>query len=151
LQHITIFVQAAYHSIRGSHIITFRGVMNSFKETLPDFYQELFNALENLSRSEVAEQLPNLSIERHTLDKAANAMYLYTSGVRELNEIEKNIIGVKHEECLELAEVPGIVSIDLDNFKRIMGIEILDRPDIENKFKLRLVLSWCMSLLSTNR
>jgi len=109
--------------------------MMSLKEKLPDFYQELFNALENLSCSEIAEQLPNLSIERHTLDKTVNAMYLYTNGVRELNEIEKNIIGVKYEESLELTEVPGVVVIDLDNFNRIMGIEILDRPDIENKFK----------------
>lgn len=109
--------------------------MKSLKETLPNLYQELLSALENLNRTEVAEQLPNLSIERHTLDKTANALYLYTSGVRQLNEVEKNIVGVKHKECLELNEVPGMVVIDLDNFNRIMGIEILDRLDVQKSFR----------------
>ena len=62
-------------------------------------------------------------------------MYLYTGGTRELNEVEQTVIGVKHEECLELSDVPGMVVIDLDNFNRVMGIEVLDRPDVESKLR----------------
>lgn len=107
--------------------------MALLRETLPNFYQELLNALEKLNRTEVVEQIPGLSVDRYTLDEEEHAMYLYTGRVRELNDIERNVIGVKHGECLELKEMPGMVVIDLDNFNRFMGIEILDRPDIENE------------------
>ena len=123
------------NSLRSSHTSGVRDIMKLLKDTLSGFYQELISALENLNRAEVAQQLSNLSIERYTFDEAASAIYLYTSGVRELNDIEKNIISVKHGECLELNEILGMVVIDLDNFNRIMGIEILDRPDIKNKLK----------------
>jgi hypothetical protein len=43
---------------------------------------------------------------------------------RELNDVERNVISVKHAHTMD---VPGEMwmNIDLDNFERLMGIEIL--------------------------
>ena len=108
--------------------------MEFLKEKLPEFYIELKEALEKQKRSEVIEQLSNLTINRFRLDEENNAMYIYVDGVRELNQIEKSLMSVRHKECITL-EVPGMIVIDLDNFDRIIGIEVLDRPDIEEKMK----------------
>ena len=65
-----------------------------------------------------------------TFDPDANAGYVYVRSGRELNAVERNIIGVKHGRTVE---VPGDIwmYIDLDNFDRPTGIEILAAsPDL---------------------
>ena len=105
------------------------------KERLPDFYQELSAALASTNRADILEQLPTLTIERFTLDEAEHAMYIYVAGTRVLNDVEKGVIGVKHRECLTLNSLQGMVVLDIDNFNRVMGIEVLDRPDVEAVMK----------------
>lgn len=94
----------------------------------------MMTALNNMARFDISEQFPALTINRATLDTVDHAIYIYTDGVRDLNKIESTIIGVKHKESIEVKGVSGIVVIDLDNFDRIMGIEILDRTDLEQYF-----------------
>jgi len=43
--------------------------------------------------------------------------------VATLNVIDEKIVGVRHEETIEV--VPGEVFVDLDNHNRVVGIEIL--------------------------
>jgi len=109
--------------------------MKKLKEVLPDFCDEIEAELVRIGRRDVRDQLDVLTLERHTIDDSVGAMCLYVGGVRELNDVERNIIGVKHGECLPLSEVPGMVVVDLDNFERVMGIEILDRSDIVSKLR----------------
>ena len=109
--------------------------MTLLKESLPSFYKEIEGALNSLNLQNVISQLPNLTIERFTLDEKVHAMYIYVAGVRKLNKVESSIIGVKHKDNIVL-ELPGMVVVDLDNFDRVMGIEVLDRPDIETQIKL---------------
>lgn len=69
-------------------------------------------------------QIHNARVVRVTFDPEANAGYIYVHSGRELNAVERNIIGVKHAHTMA---VPGELwmAIDLDNFERLMGIEIL--------------------------
>ena len=104
--------------------------MRSLRECLPKFYEELTDSLENMQRTDILEQMSTLAVDRFTNDESAGAIYIYTGGQRELNQVERNVIGVKHEECVSLSELEGMIVIDVDNFGRVMGIEVLDRPDV---------------------
>ena len=108
--------------------------MKKLKDTAPVFYEEMLTSLNNMGHLDIAAQLPALTINRKTLDKVDHAIYIYTDGVRDLNKIESTTIGVKHKKSIEVKSVCGIVVIDLDNFDRIMGVEILDRTDLEQYF-----------------
>ena len=70
------------------------------------------------------KQIRSARVARVTFDPDADAGYIYVHSGRELNAVERNVIGVKHAHTME---VPGDVwiYIDLDNFERLMGIEIL--------------------------
>jgi hypothetical protein len=44
--------------------------------------------------------------------------------------VEQNVIGVRHEGSYPVDAIEGMVVLDTDNFGRLVGIEILDRPDV---------------------
>jgi uncharacterized protein YuzE len=69
-------------------------------------------------------QIRSARVARVTFDPDADAGYIYVRSGRELNAVERNVIGVKHAHTME---VPGEtwMNVDLDNFERLMGIEIL--------------------------
>ena len=69
-------------------------------------------------------QIRGARVARATFDPDADAGYIYVHSGRELNAVERNVIGVKHAHTMS---VPGDMwmNIDLDNFERLMGIEIL--------------------------
>ena len=97
---------------------------------MPGFYQEVVDSLSNIDRTDVAEQMEQITLDRFTNDESVGALYLYAGGQRELNQVEQNVIGVKHGECVSLGDLEGMVVVDIDNFGRVMGIEVLDRPDV---------------------
>ena len=109
--------------------------MIRISELLPDFVAAAQASLEAQGHSELAQQLVSLELSRWTHDPEADAMYLYLSGQRPLNVVEQNIIGVRHGECIELEDLEGMVVLDIDNFQRISGIEILWREDILTELK----------------
>ena len=73
------------------------------------------------------DQVRHAQVVRVTFDAETNAGYIYVRAGRELNAVERNIIGVKHGQTIE---VPADLwmNIDLDNFERLMGVEILTPP-----------------------
>ena len=105
------------------------------KDAVPNFYNEMLTAIIALGRSDVADQLPELTLARHTYDDNVHAMYIYVGGTRKLNRVEKTTISAKHEECLELKEIDGVVVLNIDDFNRVMGIEVVDRPDVSSELK----------------
>jgi uncharacterized protein YuzE len=109
--------------------------MMRISELLPDFAAAAQGSLEAQGHSELAQQLVSLELSRWTHDPEADAMYLYLSGQRPLNVVEQNIVGVRHGECIVLEDLDGMVVLDIDNFQRISGIEILGREDILKELK----------------
>ena len=109
--------------------------MEKLEKLLPGFAAEMKDALTELARADLAEMIPVLTLNQVTYYAEADALYLCIRGTRELNVVEKNIIGVKHGESIELKACPGIVVLDTDNFGRISCIEILGRKDVYDKLK----------------
>jgi uncharacterized protein YuzE len=99
--------------------------MDDLKTLLPDVVLQLEAALGK--NRDFVEQLRTARISRVTFDPDAPAGYIYVRTGRELNVVERNIIGTKHGHTME---VPGglWMNIDLDNFERLTGIEILAPP-----------------------
>ena len=72
------------------------------------------------------------AIARVTFDDTAGYIYLQPS--HELNVVETNIVGVRHGETVEV-KTPYWTNIDIDNFGRLAGIEILAPGDIEDELR----------------
>lgn len=103
--------------------------MRPLVDVLPDLVSDIENALIRIGRGDVADQLREVKLERWTYDEFADAGYLYLGSPRGLNVVDRNIVGVKHGETLcptdELA-----VNLDLDNHRRLIGIELLAAKSI---------------------
>src|SRR4051812_27551910 len=96
----------------------------AFPEAFPAFNDELVLALRDVGHSGVAEQFAVVSVNRVTQNKAGTAGYIYVSESRPLNAVERNVIGVKHGRSIRLS-LPGMIVVDLDNFGRVRGVELL--------------------------
>ena len=103
--------------------------MSSLAETLPDLVSDIENALIRIGRGDVADQLREAHLERWTYDEFANVAYLYLASPRALSVVDQNVLGVKHGETLcPSDDLP--VNLDLDNHRRLTGIELLDARSI---------------------
>ena len=108
-------------------------------DELPVLFPSVVMQLEKaLGKSaDFIDQIRTARVVRVTFDPDANAAYIYVRSGRDLNAIEENVIGVKHGHTME---VPGEIwmCIDVDNFERLMGIEILAAsPEL-----LQLLTEW---------
>jgi uncharacterized protein YuzE len=104
--------------------------MSPLAEAFPILARELSERLRADNEVSLADQLDVAIVDRVTFDPDANAGYIYLRPSRELNVIEKNIVGAKHRETKEV-QTQYWTMIDIDTFDRIMGIEVLNPGDIE--------------------
>ncbi len=79
---------------------------------------------------ELEAQLSNLLVNSWRYDDESDAWTVSVRGGRELDIVETRVIGAKYGRTVPLDELVGIVNIDLDNFERIAGIEVIGRPDL---------------------
>ena len=108
--------------------------MSSLIESFPSLASELSRQLRLAGRESIADQVEAATIVRVTFDEGANASYIYVQPSRKLNLVEMNIVGIRHEETLEV-ETPYWTNIDIDNFGRLAGIEILAPGELKNKLR----------------
>ncbi|MGA2440146.1 MAG: DUF2283 domain-containing protein [Tepidisphaeraceae bacterium] len=99
-------------------------------DAVPELANRLISALRAIGRPEIAEQLTVVHLRHSTYDQDVDAGYLYVTESRPLNVVEQNVIGVKHGECVTLDQLPGTVVIDVDNFGRVKGIELLGYAEV---------------------
>ncbi|MDP9174386.1 MAG: DUF2283 domain-containing protein [Planctomycetota bacterium] len=99
-------------------------------KVLPEFVNHLITALQASGRGEIADQLSSVHMRHSSYDKDADAGYLRVTESRPLNIVEQNVIGCRHGECVTLDKLPGMVVIDLDNFGRVQGIELLGHAEV---------------------
>jgi uncharacterized protein YuzE len=105
-------------------------------ETFPSLAREVSESLRALGRSELAEQLDAAVVARVTFDESAGAGYVYVESGRHLNVVEANVIGARHGETITV-ETQFDAVIDVDNFGRLMGIEILAPGVLATELKRR--------------
>jgi len=106
--------------------------MGSLATQLPKLVSDLATALRTAGRDDLAAQLSEVDIERHTYDTSCDAAYIYLRSPRQLNVVEQNIVGVKHGETIPV-EHEYWVNLDTDNFGRLTGIELLSGGDVAAK------------------
>jgi len=108
-------------------------IKDALKILVPGIAQQLQIAFDK--NRDFVDQVQTAIVTRVTFDQEANAGYIYVRAGRELNAVERNIIGVKHGHTMP---VPGDmwIAIDLDNFERLTGIEILT-PSSELEARLK--------------
>ncbi|QJR13493.1 DUF2283 domain-containing protein [Usitatibacter palustris] len=101
-------------------------------DALPHVVNDLKGALLQIGRGDIVDQLAEVSVERWTYDDMADATYIYVGSLRSLNEVDLNIIGGRHGETVSLYDELGM-NIDLDNHRRIAGVEILEGRHIADQ------------------
>ena len=106
--------------------------MSTLVETLPDLVRDLESPLLRIGRADVVDQLREVEIERWTYDDFADAVYLYLQSPRTLNMADENIVDAKHGETVSVYDDLGI-NLDLDNHRRLTGIEILEGRAIASR------------------
>jgi hypothetical protein len=109
--------------------------MRTIGKILPDFIRQVGGRLRELGRDDLADQVPVLELENWTCDRGVKSIYIYLSGQRDLNVVQEKGIGAKHDECLELSDLGGTVVVDIDNFSRPLGIEVIGRGDVERQLR----------------
>ena len=101
-------------------------------DMLPEFVDSIVSSLLSDGRADLADQLMDLEVSRTSYDPApgVKALYIFLTGQRRLNIVEKNIVGSGYTESIPIEGFDGMVVVDIDNFDRLTGIEIIDREDL---------------------
>lgn len=122
------------------------------KNALPKFYGEITELIRDIGKVDLLEQLPYMQITSRCPCKEENCASFNVKTSRSLNIVEKNIIGSKYDESIDLDAKKGMIIMDLDNFGRITGFEVLGRPDVseslnKNGFKMKTIWQMKKSII----
>jgi hypothetical protein len=101
-------------------------------DALPDFADELAESLRATGRDDLAEQIREVEITGWNHDVECDAASICLRSPRQLNIVERNIIGIKHGETVPVKHYRW-VNLDVDNFGRIMAIELLNPGNIPTR------------------
>ncbi len=99
--------------------------MINVQDRFPELVEALANALERANEHDLSNQVREAVAARVTFDSAANAAYLYLEPNRKLNVVEQNVMDQRIARTMQI-ETPFWTMLDIDNFDRVVGIEILD-------------------------
>jgi uncharacterized protein YuzE len=110
--------------------------MSLLVEAFPLLAAELSRALRDGGRASLADQVDQSVIDKVTFDGSADAGYIYVHPSRDLNVVETNIVGVRHGETIEVKTQYG-TNIDMDDFARLVGVEVLDPGELMNELMRR--------------
>jgi uncharacterized protein YuzE len=95
----------------------------------PEFASQLAEALAEAGDYDIGQSFSESSISTCTYDSSCHACYIYVEPSRLLNTFEIDMMGVKHGRTIEVNH-PFWVYIDVDNFDRPVGIELLNASSI---------------------
>ena len=99
--------------------------MISVKEKFPELVEALAEALEKADEVDLSCQVREAVARRVTFDNSANAAYLYLEPKRTLNVVEQNVMDQRIAKTMQV-ETSFWTVLDVDNFDRLVGIEVLD-------------------------
>lgn len=93
-------------------------------ELLPQFTKEVRTALSAAGEVKLADQVGGLIVYKCNYDPSCDAGYIRVQAANTLNVIDQNIIGTRHVRTVPIQH-PCDIYVDVDNFDRITGIELL--------------------------
>jgi hypothetical protein len=113
----------------------------SFASAFAQLTSDLTSELRATGRADLARELEGCRVRDVSFDPAANAGLVTLEAVRELNVVERNVVGQRLSQVIPFSHAP-YASLQLDNFGRIIGIELSAPPP---------ALGALMKLISDNR
>jgi uncharacterized protein YuzE len=111
-------------NVRGHHV--------TLAEFLPQFTMELRDALAAMGEANLADQLQEAKVVGRSYDPECTAGYIRLESARQLNVVERNVIGANHGRTIEVPHRYW-VNVDVDNFNRISGVELLSASEFAAK------------------
>ncbi len=115
--------------------------MRFFAGALPELAFDLAWELRSTGRADLARELEDCTIKTVSYDAETDAGLIALDPPRKLNAVERNVIGQKLGQVIAFSGTP-YASLQLDNFGRIVAVELLAPP--RN-------LRWILLLTPNNR
>jgi hypothetical protein len=98
--------------------------MTKLIDAFPVLAREVSNSLRALGHLQLADQVDGAVVVDVSFDESAGAGYVKVEPSRVVNVVEANIIGARYGRTIAVESQFDAV-VDLDNFERLLGIEIL--------------------------
>ena len=115
--------------------------MLSFASAFAQLASDLTSELRVTGRVDLARELEGCRVRDVSFDPQANAGLVTLEPLRELNIVERNVVGQRLSQVIPFSRAP-YASLQLDNFGRIIGVEVSAPPP---------TLGALMSVISGNR
>lgn len=108
--------------------------MWSFAGAFPELAFDLGSELRATGRADLARELEASSVKSVSYDSETDAGLVALEAERQLNVVERNVIGQKLGQVIAFGG-SRYASLQLDNFGRVVGVELLAPPK-ELRWKL---------------
>ena len=101
--------------------------MQPFASVFPQLAFVLATELRATGRADLARELESCTVRTVSFDSEANTGVVALEPRRELNSVERNVVGQKLGQVIPFAR-PRYASLQLDNFGRLIGVELVAAP-----------------------
>jgi len=101
--------------------------MQPFSSVFPELAFVLAAELRASGRADLARELEASDVKAVSFDSNANAGVVDLKPPRELNSVERNVIGQKLGQVIPFSR-PSYASLQLDNFGRVVAVALVAPP-----------------------
>jgi len=101
--------------------------MQSFASLFPPLAFALATELRATGRADIARELEACIVKTVSYDSAADRGSIALEPPQKLNAVERNIVGQKLGQVIRFPR-PHYACLQLDNFGRVIGVELLEPP-----------------------
>jgi hypothetical protein len=101
--------------------------MRAFATIFRQLSSDLASELRATGRTDLARELEACAVRRVSFDSEADAGAVALEPMRKLNVVERNVIGEKLGQVISFSG-PSYASLQLDNFGRVIAIDISGPP-----------------------
>jgi hypothetical protein len=108
--------------------------MGSFAGAFPELAFDLAAELRATGRVDLARELEACTVRGVTYDPESDAGLVALEPERQLNAVERNVVGQKLGQVIAFGGA-SYASMQLDNFGRVIAVELLEPPK-ELRWKL---------------
>jgi hypothetical protein len=116
--------------------------MRAFTTVFSQLSSDLVSELRATGRTDLARELEACALRHVSFDSEAHAGMVALEPIRKLNVVERNVIGEKLGQVISFSG-PSYASLQLDNFGRVIAIEISAPPaDLAELLRLTSNFRW---------
>jgi hypothetical protein len=101
--------------------------VESFVNAFPQLAFVLASELRATGRADIAQELEACAVKLVGFDSEANKGSIVLEPLQKLNAVERNVVGQKLGQVIRFPR-PHYACLQLDNFGRVIGVELLEPP-----------------------